>query len=69
MLPLPVIITPAFDAQSRKEESGAFNLTLLSKVEELSTSGMFSKANFENLNLLAELLKVDVISSAEEEKL
>jgi hypothetical protein len=51
-----------------KALSGAFNFKELPKGSPEFIWGMFSRANFENLNLLIELLKVKERSSAADEK-
>jgi hypothetical protein len=68
MLALPVIIFPAPDAKSKKALSGALSFKLFPKGSPEFISGMFSNANFENLNLLIELLNVKDKSSAADEK-
>jgi hypothetical protein len=63
-----VIIFCAFVALSIKALSGAFSFKLLPNGSPELISGMLSNANFENLNLFTELLKVNDKSSAAEEK-
>jgi hypothetical protein len=62
------MICPAFVALSIKALSGAFNFKELPNGSPELISGILRRANFENLNLLIELLNVKDRSSAAEEK-